>query len=90
MSRRDRALQSDAADPQVAAGDLKPAEFTTQAEICRRLGISDETWRTWRKRGLTPPQVPLPGRPRWRTADINAWLDDRSGRRRYFGARRSA
>jgi hypothetical protein len=45
-------------------------EFLTQIQICRRMGICDETWRRWRQRGLTPAPAPLPGRPRWRVEDI--------------------
>jgi predicted DNA-binding transcriptional regulator AlpA len=52
-------------------------EFVTQMQICRRLGITDETWRRWRAAGKTPDPVALPGRPRWRASEIEAFLRGR-------------
>lgn len=72
-----------------------PPETITQLRICRRLGISDETWRRWRKAGLTPRPVAMPGRPRWLVSDIEAFKRGRvavPGRRQFFvtAARRRA
>jgi predicted DNA-binding transcriptional regulator AlpA len=61
-------------------------------EICRRLGISDETWRRWRAAGKAPAPIGLPGRPRWRVSDIDAFTQQavpvRPSHRRYFAAAR--
>jgi predicted DNA-binding transcriptional regulator AlpA len=57
----------------------------TQIDVCRRLEISDETWRRWRAAGRTPEPAPLPGRKRWYAADIDLMEVPRS---RTFGARR--
>lgn len=43
-----------------------------QVEVCARLGISDETWRRWRKARIAPMPVDLPGAKRWRAEDIEA------------------
>jgi hypothetical protein len=40
-------------------------------QVCRRLGISDETWRRWRKSDPACPRpVGVAGHPRWEVADI--------------------
>jgi hypothetical protein len=82
-----RGLQPATADPQQAHRDDHGAEVLTQIQICRRLGISDETWRRWRKAGLTPPQLELPGHPRWRWADVESCMArrERPTRRAHFG-----
>lgn len=50
------------------------SQFVRQADICRRFGISDETWRRWRAARRAPAPVPnVPGRPRWRVEDIEAF-----------------
>jgi hypothetical protein len=45
-------------------------------DICRWLGISDETWRRWRKADPACPRpvAGLSGRPRWRVADIDRFI----------------
>jgi hypothetical protein len=66
----------------------------TQIQICRRLGISDETWRRWRVARRVPAPVPnVPGRPRWTLAAIQefeAGMGQRGGRRAYFQSARRA
>ena len=54
------------------------ADFVRQFQICAELGISDETWRQWVRRGLAPAPVVMPGRPRWRRADIDRFKQGRS------------
>lgn len=56
-------------------------EYWRALDICKRLNISDETWRRWRKAGLTPEPAPMPGVPRWHRADI----EDFERRRHYYG-----
>lgn len=95
-----RALEPRAAEPQQPARDehasLQRPELLTQIQICRRLGISDETWRRWRKRRLTPEPVEMPGRPRWRASEIDQFTRGRrveQGHRAFFRSsvrRRSA
>lgn len=63
-----------------------PQTFLRTFEICYRLGISDDTWYRWEQAGQAPARVPgLPGKPRWRVADIEDFergLRQASGRRR--------
>jgi hypothetical protein len=79
-----------------AAAPPQEQKFLTQIEICRRLGISDETWRRWRKRGDVLPPADLPGHPRWPVAYIEKFERGHRpapGRRTFFGGasrRRSA
>lgn len=73
-------------------GDVahEPADFVRQFEICREFGISDETWRRWVRSHVAPQPVDLPGRPRWRRADIERFKRGRAeavaGRRVSFGS----
>ena len=63
----------------------------TQTQICRKYGISDETWRRWRAAQMTPDPVPnLPGAKRWRAADVAAFFDGRAPEspRRFFSSHR--
>lgn len=71
MKRRRQARPSAAHEPQ---GHLDGPEFLRQSDICRWLGISDETWRRWRQAGRVPRPVDLPGAPRWSRRDLEAWL----------------
>ena len=66
---------------------VEGARWLRQVEICRRLGISDETWRRWRASGHAPEPVAGPGVPRWRVEDIDAFERGRaeqSARRTFF------
>lgn len=85
MSRQ-RALQSTATHPEQAQGHPNRSDLMRQFEICARFGISDETWRQWRKSDPTmPAPVSLRGRPRWRVQDIDDYMAGRSaGLRHYF------
>lgn len=67
----------------------QPADLVRQFEICAAFGISDETWRRWVKRGDAPKPVDLPGRPRWRRADVERFKQGRrlaEGHRTFFGS----
>lgn len=94
MSRVDSAPETGATEPQVSNRDERPVSFLTQIQICRRLGISDETWRRWRKARQVPAPVPnVPGHPRWSVRDIEDFERGLYGARGrvYFGsARRKA
>lgn len=62
-------------------------EYLTQIQICRKLGISDETWRRWRAARLTPEPARLPGRLRWHLEDIERF---ERGNTRFFTSHRRA
>lgn len=87
MSGLHHAPELHRAEPQEPQGNRHAhaggCEVIRQMEICRRYGISDDTWRRWRQAGLVPEPLDRPGRPRWRTAEIEAWW---RGERRYFGS----
>lgn len=73
MSRIPGALQSTNAHPEVAPRDGDGPDLLTQEQVCRRLGISADTWTRWRKALRTPACVTLPsGRRKWRREDIDA------------------
>lgn len=56
-------------------------ELFTVEEVCRRLGISADTWYKWRARRITPRLIRLPnGSYRVRAADLAAWLTEREAR----------
>jgi len=73
-----------------------------QFEVCKRLGISDETWMRWQRFKAAgregyqhyPGHVAMPGVKRWKESDIEAQKDrlensspiNQPGR--YFGAHR--
>lgn len=61
-------------------------ELLTRAAVCRRLGIDAKTWWRWRQARRAPAPVPnVPGWPRWRRQDIEAFeRGDVWGGRRYF------
>lgn len=96
MSRIPQDTQRVAGSPQLVERQEHPRagqpQLLTQLHICRRLGIGVTTWRRWRAARRVPAPVPgLPGRPRWRLADIEAFERGLHGTgRRYFGSARLA
>jgi predicted DNA-binding transcriptional regulator AlpA len=84
VSGRDRALQPAPTSSQESQRDSHGPVLLSQKQVCARLGISDDTWRRWRKRGVTPPQSDLPGHPRWRADDIEAFGQRRKVARSFF------
>lgn len=59
------------------------ARWITQKAICERFGISDETWRRWRKAGETPQPIAAPGIPRWLVSEIDDFERGRFGARAF-------
>jgi len=56
-------------------------ELLTVEEVCRRLGISADTWYKWRARRVTPALIRLPnGSHRVRVTDLDRWLSEREAR----------
>ena len=51
----------------------------SQKETAARIGVSYGTFRNMRSRGYGPqPYYPVPGgRPRWRPATVDAWIEQR-------------
>ena len=83
-------LQAPDLDPQPAHRRMDGPDLLRQIDVCRILGISDQTWMRWRKAGRTPDAVTLPsGLRKWRRSDIEALAGrplESSGRRRYFAS----
>jgi predicted DNA-binding transcriptional regulator AlpA len=85
-------------DFQAASGGIEQArggahfglQLLNTPRVCARLGVSRWTWRRWVKTGVAPaPLSGLPGHPKWRQRDIEAFADGAyrraTGRRSYFG-----
>jgi excisionase family DNA binding protein len=49
-------------------------EYLTEAEVAELLKVSVGTVRRWRREGIGPPVLWAGGRPRYRRADVDAWL----------------
>ena len=63
-------------------GDPHGAEFLTQAEVVRRLGIGATTLRRMVSRGDFPPPIKIgPRRIAWHVSDYDRWLDARRAER---------
>jgi len=60
-------------------GDSPPAQTSplllSVRTLAKRLGLSVRTLWRLRSGGKLPPPVRLGGAVRWRTADIDAWVD---------------
>lgn len=94
MARRLQPLVAGDLELQEVAGQPYGPDLLSQVEVCRRLGISDQTWMRWRKAGRTPAAVTLPsGRLKWRLVDIDAITRSVTPaappRRRHFGKARA-
>ena len=68
------------------------ARLLTGPAVATRLGICRHTWHRWVVAQHAPAPVPnLPGHPRWRVEDIDAFERGAYRTSRYFrGARRVA
>lgn len=87
----DRTLKPEAPQAEQSLRDShvsgEPAQFLTQIQIARRLGISVQTWRNWRRWGWAPKPADVPGpRPRWRVSEVESFNRQRvnSPQRRTF------
>jgi excisionase family DNA binding protein len=54
-------------------------EYLTEAEVAELLKVSVGTVRRWRREGIGPPVLWAGGRPRYRRADVDAWLQRERG-----------
>jgi excisionase family DNA binding protein len=64
------------------AGDAPVDEhdrLMTPAEVADLLRVDARTLRDLRRAGDAPPSVQIGSRPRWRRADVDAWLGERRG-----------
>jgi predicted DNA-binding transcriptional regulator AlpA len=52
-----------------------PAAVLDDAQVSTLTGFSIPTIKRWRKAGKIPGVMSLNGRPRYRAADIRAWVD---------------
>jgi|GEM_PF-1822317 excisionase family DNA binding protein len=52
-------------------------EFLTERELADLLKVTVGTVRRWRREGTGPPVLWAGGRPRYRRADVDAWLERR-------------
>lgn len=94
MTRRLQSLEAGDLELQQVPRQPYGPDLLSQVEVCRRLGISDQTWMRWRKAGRTPAAVTLPsGRLKWRLTDIDAITRSVTPavapRRRHFGKARA-
>ena len=57
---------------------MKRTQLLTNAEAAAMCGVSVATWDTWRCRGRfddLPPAIRLGGRPKFRLADVEAFIE---------------
>ena len=69
------------ADPPIAVAEIDELRLLTIAEVAQLLRVSRETIRRLEGRGDLVPIRVLPNRPRYRPADIRAYLDRLAARR---------
>ena len=55
----------------------QPTEFLTAAEFAALLRVDQRTLRALRHAGDVPAPIMIGTRPRWRRADVDAWLAER-------------
>lgn len=53
-------------------------EFLTERELADLLKVTVGTVRRWRREATGPPVLWAGGRPRYRRADVDAWLERRA------------
>jgi excisionase family DNA binding protein len=63
----------------MATHEHEPGEMLTAAELARELKVSRRTLARWRSEGSGPPFVRVGRSPRYRWADVQAWLRASTG-----------
>ena len=63
----------------VAASQPRPALMSVN-EIARELGVSVRTLQRLKQLGQVPAPTTIGGQVRWRRADVEAWLAEKSAR----------
>jgi excisionase family DNA binding protein len=66
-----------------------PERLLTQQQLADYLGVSVPTIQRWRRQGTGPPFLLLGTRPRYRRAQVDAWLDEQATGRKPRRRRRS-
>ena len=59
-----------------AKSDTKPRLLLPQRELAQQIGVSARTLQRMRHERRLPAPVKLGGRPRWRRADIERWIEE--------------
>ncbi|MFW0181300.1 helix-turn-helix transcriptional regulator [Rothia sp. P5766] len=54
----------------MATATATRTEFYSVSDLCRILGVSDETLRRWRRQGKVPPPVMIGRSPKWPPSDL--------------------
>ena len=66
-----------AAPPERALMDpVEPVRLLTARDVAERLRVDAKTVRRWRESGRLPPAIEIGGVVRWRTQDIDAWIEE--------------
>ncbi len=60
----------------------EPEALMTQQALADYLGVSVPTVQRWRRNGTGPPYLLIGPRPRYRRAQVDAWLDEQAAARR--------
>ncbi|MCK6445769.1 MAG: helix-turn-helix domain-containing protein [Planctomycetes bacterium] len=71
------ALAGLAAPRPVVTMEKNETEFMTAPEFADLLRVDQRTLRSMRHAGDVPPPIMIGTRPRWRRADVDAWLAER-------------
>lgn len=56
----------------------KQDRLMTPKEVAEHLGIAEQTLTNWRSQRTGPPYVVVGGRPRYRRAAVEKWLDEQT------------
>ena len=72
-------IQLDAVPERALMEPVKSAPFMTAADVAKRLKVDPKTVRRWRETGQLPAALEVGGVIRWRSEDIDAWLQKQLG-----------
>ena len=59
------------------AKDVMSTPLMTQADLAAILQVDERTVRTWRHEGFLPKPFTVGRVLRWRTCDVQKWMDER-------------